>query len=207
MKNKSFIFDWSGTLSDNFHIFCKICDIIFFELGRELISKDEIRMSPTSPYMKFWNKYLPNLTREEQCILFEKYSHQVGRPKLYKNAREIINFLNRKGYKLFILSSDPISVLIPEIERSGFSNLITKIAGDIYNKEDVISSFIREFNLDKNLTFYVGDTSGDVEAGKIAKVKTIGISWGFQNKEILSKSNPDFLIDNLNEIKDIINLN
>jgi len=26
------------------------------------------------------------------------------------------------------------------------------------------------------MTFYVGDTSGDVEAGKFAKVKTIGIS-------------------------------
>jgi phosphoglycolate phosphatase-like HAD superfamily hydrolase len=43
-----------------------------------------------------------------------------------------------------------------------------------------------------------------MEAAKIAWIKTIWISWGFQHKTILEKSNPDFLIDDIIEIKEII---
>lgn len=55
--------------------------------------------------------------------------------------------------------------------------MFTKVIGEIHEKGNVLVSLIQEFDLDKKMTFYVGDTSGDIEAGKIAGVKTIGISW------------------------------
>lgn len=204
MTNKAFIFDWSGTLNDNFHLFSKVCDLIFAELGRESITEDEIKAHITVPYMKFWNRYFPDLTKEKQYELYEKCIHQVGEPELFKKVDEVISFLNDNGYLLFIVSSDPSSKLIPEIQKSGFFESIKKIVGDVHEKTDVITSFISDFSLDKNLTYYVGDTSGDVDAGKSAGVKTIGISWGFQHKSVLSQANPDFLIDDIVEIKDIV---
>lgn len=177
---------------------------MFTELGKEPISDDEIRMNFTIPYMAFWNKYFPSLSKEKEWELYEKYIHQVGEPELYKNADEIVRLLHEKGYKIFILSSDPISKLIPEISRSGLSSLFDKVVGQVHEKKDVMVSLIAEFNLDKDSTYYVGDTSGDIEAGKFAKVKTIGISWGFQAREILSNSNPDFLINDITEIIAII---
>lgn len=165
MKNKAFIFDWSGTLSDNTHLFYKVCGLIFKELGAKPISIEEIRLNFTLPYMKFWNKYFPDLTRERQCKLYEKYMHQVGEAKIYKGVKEIIAYIKNKGYQIFILSSDPASKLIPEINKSGLTNLITKAVSDIHEKENVIKQLIVNYKLDKNYTFYVGDTSGDVEAG------------------------------------------
>ncbi len=204
MKNKAFIFDWSGTLSDNFHLFCKVCDLIFSELGTKPISATEIRQNFTLPYMKFWNRYLPELSKEKQDDLYTKYIHKVGEPELYKNVKEIISFLNNSGYLLFIVSSDPISKLLPEIQKSGFSGLIKKTVGDVHEKADTIASFVNDFTLDKSLTYYIGDTSGDVEAGQAVGVKTIGISWGFQYKDMLSRAKPDYIIDDIIEIKDII---
>ncbi len=204
MANKAFIFDWSGTLNNNFHLFCKVCDLIFVELGRKPISLDEIKLNVTSPYMKFWNKYFPDLTMEEQCDLYEKYIHQAGESELYQKVDEIITYLNEKGYKIFILSSDPTSKLLPEIKKSGFAKLITKTVGDIHDKKDAIITFVNDFALNKNFTFCVGDTSGDIEVGKFAEVNTIGISWGFQHKNVLSGSKPYFLIDDIIEIRDII---
>jgi len=178
---------------------------MFQELDEKPISFEEIRLNFTLPYMKFWNKYFPDLTKEKQCKLYEQFIHQVDEPELYKGVNEIINLIHNSGWKIFILSSDPISTLIPETKKSDLSHLFQKVVGDVHEKGEVIKSLVDDFNLDKNLTFYVGDTSGDVEAGKFANVKTIGISWGFQHKEVLSKSKPDFLIDNIIEIKDIIN--
>ena len=202
--NKAFIFDWSGTLSDNFHCFYQVCDFIFQELGKQPISEKEIKLNFTLPYMKFWNKYFPDLSKEKQCTLYEKYIHQVDEPKLYPKVKGTIELLSNLGWKIFILSSDPISKLIPETEKSGLSHLFEKVIGNVHGKNQIILSLINEFNLDKKLTYYIGDTSGDVEAGKDANIKTIGISWGFQDKSVLSKSNPDFLIDDIVEMKNII---
>jgi len=204
MKNKAFIFDWSGTLSDSFHLFCKVCDLMLAEFGVKPISPAEIKSSFDNPYMKFWNKHLPELTKEKQDILYKKYIHQVGEAAVYENSKEIISYLHDRGYKIFIVSSDPTLKLLPEIEKSGFSKLITKVISEIHEKKYVIVSLIDDFSLDKEQTFYVGDTSGDVEAGKFAGVKTIGATWGFQDREKLAQAKPDFLLDNLIEIKNII---
>ncbi len=177
---------------------------MFKELGKKPISEKEIRMDFTLPYMKFWNKYFPNLSKENQDKLYKKYIHQAGEPELYAGAEEIIRVLNNKGYKIFILSSDPNSKLMPEIKKSGISKYISKAIGQVHEKKDSILSLVKEFGLNPEETFYVGDTSGDVEAGKAAGVKTIGISRGFQYKSVLAKSKPDFLIDDILEIKAII---
>lgn len=204
MKNKSFIFDWSGTLSDNFDCFCRVCDLIFQELGGKPISKNEIRLNFTLPYMQFWNKYFPDLTRGKEQELYEKYIHKAGKPKLFKQVDYVIKYLHSQSYKIFVVSSDPISKLMPEIEKAGLSSFFEKVIGDIHEKGEVIASLVNEFDLDQKNTFYVGDTSGDIAAGKFARVKTIGISWGFQHKKVLSASGPDFLIDDIAEIKEIV---
>lgn len=202
--NKSIIFDWSGTLSNNFHCFCEVCNLMFKDLGRETISAEEIRLNFTLPYMKFWNHYFPNLSMEKQCELYEKYIHQVSEPKIYDGVKDLIKNLKADGWHIFVCSSDPISKLSLEVEKSGLSPFFTKVVGNIHEKGEVLKQILKDFNLDKKSTYYVGDTSGDVEAGRIADVRTIGISWGFQHKSALEKSLPDFLIDDITEIVDVI---
>ncbi len=202
--DKAFIFDWSGTLSNNTDIFLDVCRKMFVEFGKEPLGDDEIKRNFTLPYMTFWNKYFPDLSKEKQDAIYQKYIHQAGEPQLHPNVKEVINYLQQTGFKLFILSSDHLSTLLPEVEKSGLSNLITKVVGAAHEKKEEIVSLVKEFGLDKNKTFYVGDTSGDVEAGKFAQVKTIGISWGFQHIDVLASSKPDYLIDDIIEIRDIV---
>ena len=61
---KTIIFDWSGTLSDNFSSFCQVCDLMFLEFGKPSISQEEIRLNFTLPYMK--------LSKNYQCVIYEK---------------------------------------------------------------------------------------------------------------------------------------
>lgn len=202
--NKSFIFDWSGTLSDNFQCFVKVCEKIFSEFNRDLISEEEIKLNMIIPYMKFWNKYIPELSREKQCELYEKYIYQIEDPKLYAGVEEVIKNLHDTGWNLFVISSDPVSKLTLETKKSGLFDRFKKIVGGVHDKCEPMVGLVKEFGLDKNFTYYVGDTSGDVDAGKFAEIKTIGISWGFQHRDLLSKSSPDFLIDDILEIKKIV---
>ncbi len=202
--NKSFIFDWSGTLSDNFNCFCKVCDLMFPELGREKITPEEIRKEFTLPYMSFWNKYFPELSQEKQCGMYVKYIHQVGNPNLYPGVKEVITALHGGGHKIFIASSDPESKITEEIEASGLKDFLSGYYFELQDKTEKIMELVNNTPLDINSTYYIGDTFGDVEMGKKAGVKTVGISWGFQSREGLALSKPDFLIDDILEIKNII---
>jgi len=202
--DKAFIFDRSGTLNNNLHSFHQISELIFRDLGKEPISKEEVRLNYDAPYMKFWNKYFPDLTREKQCEMFERYTHQVDEAEVYPGVVETLTLLHEKWWRLFILSSDPVSKLIPEIEKSGLFPLFTKIIGEVHEKNEILASLVEEFHLDKKATFYVGDVIWEVEAGKFAGVKTIAITWWFQHRNVLSKANPDYLIDDIVEIKNII---
>ena len=94
--NKAFIFDRSGTLNDNFHCFCQVCTLIFQELGKAPISNEEIRQHFTLPYMKFWNFYFPDLSKENQDELYKKYIHQVDSAEIYDGVDEIITLLHEK---------------------------------------------------------------------------------------------------------------
>ena len=203
--NKAIIFDWSGTLSDNFDLFHKIYNSILEELGKSKISKEELKANFTIPYMKFWDKYAPEISYEEENKLYSKYIiKQSGNFKVFKGVKETIKCLYDQGWNLFVISSDLKITLIPELKKADISKYFQKVIGEIHIKNKAITKLVNEFNLDKNNTYYVGDTSGDIEEGKKSGIKTIGISWGYNTREKLSKFKSNFLIDNIIELKEIL---
>ncbi|MDI6720805.1 MAG: HAD family hydrolase, partial [Candidatus Aenigmarchaeota archaeon] len=201
---RNIIFDWSGTLSDNIHAFHQACNIMFHRLGGKEITLEEIRKNFTLPYMKFWNKYFPDLTKEEQDRLYKEAIHKTEEAHLYDGSNDLLLYLHSLGMNLFVLSSDPYSKLIPEIKKAGVFDLFKEIHGEAHEKQEVILRILEKHSLSHEETIYVGDTTGDIEAGKVAGVRTIGITWGFQHKDILKQSEPDFLIDDISEMKSFL---
>lgn len=201
---KNIIFDWSGTLSNNLHSFQYVCRNVFQKYGIPEISLEEIRQNFDTPYMKFWNKYLPEYSKDEQDELYAKLIHEAEPAFLYEGVKEIMQNLKNKNVRMFIISSDPLSKLREEIETGGLNDYFEEILGKIHEKEEVIPEIVNKYLLNISETYYIGDTRGDIEAGKKAGVKTIGISWGYQHKDILVKSNPDHIIDKITELKNII---
>jgi len=51
----------------------------------------------------------------------------------------------------------------------------------------------------------VGDSHIDIETGKHAGVVTCGVTYGLGNLDSLTNSNPDYLIDNLSQLKSLFN--
>ncbi|MEI8091392.1 MAG: HAD hydrolase-like protein [bacterium] len=164
-------------MSNNFHCFSQVVEKLFTRFGVPLISDEEIRSSYISPYMKFWNQYIPDLSKTEQDILFLGCMQELERPKIYPGVMETLTFLHDHGRKLFVLSSDHADTLVPEIEHSGLLPLLTESISSDYEKGEQILTLIQRYALDQDATFLVGDTNGDIEAGIFAHVKTVGITW------------------------------
>lgn len=201
---KAIIFDWSGTLLDSFSCFLEVCELMFKELGREMPDNNEIKKTFTSPYMKFWNHYFPNLTKERQDKLYEMFIHQVREPKTFSLVKETLVVLESKGYMLFVVSSDPLSKLLPQVERAGIKELLVEVRGFAHDKTEVLKDLGKKHDLSMEQSYYIGDTEGDVFMGKSAGLKTVGVTWGFQDKKKLQASQPDYLLDSIEELQNIL---
>ncbi|MBT3538477.1 HAD family hydrolase [Candidatus Woesearchaeota archaeon] len=198
------IFDWAGTLQNNIDVYVELCGVIFKKLGKTPISKEEIRQNITIPYMNFWNKYFPDMTLEKQNKLYAETIISLDKSQLYDGVKETLEHLSQKGIKLFVVSSEMSFTLLPEAKRGNLLDLFTEVIADVHEKEESIKEVIAKHNLDPEKTAYVGDTDGDIIAGKTCGVKTIAITWGMQAKEPLTASNPDIMIDDIKEILDLV---
>ena len=204
---KNIIFDWSGTLSDNTDYAVQVIDHLFKRLGRkEGISKEEVRNNFSLPYMTFYNKYFPNLTKEEQNGLYKEEISKTPVPDVFPGVKETIGYLDYRKIKMCILSTDNYTTLNPEVKKSGLEECFIEVKGEVYDKGPVLVDMIKEHNFDPRFTLYVGDTDGDVNFGKYAKVQTAGMTWGLQNEHLIEESNPDYIFNNLIELQTLINL-
>lgn len=66
---------------------------------------------------------------------------------------------------------------------------------DVFGKHTKITA--------KKADFYIGDETRDIDAARRAGVKIISVTWGFESKDLLSKSNPDYIIDSPSQLLDI----
>ena len=67
---KNIIFDWSGVVKDAFKGHLWIVNKMFEKFGVKEMSHEELQKKWEQPYMLFYNKYIPDLTKEDQDKLW-----------------------------------------------------------------------------------------------------------------------------------------
>ena len=68
----------------------------------------------------------------------------------------------------------------------------------------MVISAMREIGAEKEECIFVGDSDTDILTAKNAGLKSVGVLWGFRNREILEKAEADFVISHPCEIISIV---
>ena len=68
-----------------------------------------------------------------------------------------------------------------------------------------VYQIIEEVNVKPENCLYIGDTGTDMETGKNAKLCTVGVLWGFRDKEELLQNGADIIIEKPCQLLDCIN--
>lgn len=79
-------------------------------------------------------------------------------------------------------------------------------ADDVANPkphQDHLLAALKSLKVKPEQAFMVGDSDIDILAGKNAKVKTVGVTYGWLGKDI-AKHQPDYLINNIGDLLNII---
>lgn len=199
-------FDLDGTLIDaserlyklfiDLIPYCKLTKQEYWSLKRQNIKHKTIIENFCSNYNfdDFESKWLNNI----ENINYLSYD------KIFDDTINILQYLTlSKKYNLYLLTARQSKEnLYKELTKFQILNFFKNIfiTKQKYTKTEIINQ--QFFNL-SNDDFIVGDTINDILCGKELNIKTIALTNGFINKNILEKYQPNYLCNTLTELKNI----
>jgi phosphoglycolate phosphatase-like HAD superfamily hydrolase len=203
---KNIIFDWSGVVKDALECHLWLVNKIFKEFGAKEISMEELKENWEQPHMIFYNKYLPDLTNEEEEGAYKKgiLSEECPKSKDYPGICEFIKKLKAEGYFLGVITTDISETILPEIKSYGLENIFDEVITNSFDKIISLKNMLEKRKLNPAKTYFIGDSNHEIVAGQATGVKTIAVTWGFNTEEYLKLKNPDFVVHNIKELENIL---
>lgn len=212
-----YIFDIDGTLlntidSIDYHINKTMkkydLDPVPKEKVREFVGNGPVVLIEKS--LDFVNANTDPVYRKEILDFYNKSydDNPTYLLKAYDGIKESLDIIKQRGEIITCFSNKPDSTsnkVIPAVFGEGYFDFILGYKESYERKpspEGII--IIKErFGVDFSDIIYFGDSEVDMKCGKNAGIFTVGCSWGFRSREVLEKGNPDLIIDDPKEIKDI----
>ena len=194
------VFDFCGTLINDVERGYGAAMSMFDQFRIPHITLQEYRQEFEQPYMKFYNKYMPDLTIEEQKKLYNAYVEQ-HEAELFPSVSPTLRWCAEHDRKLAVLSVFDKLDLDKELERLGIIDLFCRIEACGHDKRQRLAPLIRQCAVSPGETLMVGDSEHDVETARNAGAKAAVLTWGYRPRKILEAAKPDFVWDDIAEIK------
>lgn len=128
--------------------------------------------------------------------------------KPYAGIMELIKALKNKDIHLAVVTNKPHEIA-NEIVKSLFPDTFTYVYGnqEQYPKKPnptAVHLVVSGFQVETKNCVFIGDSDVDIVTGKNAKMRTIGVAWGFRGREELLAQGADVVVKEAKEIEEII---
>jgi phosphoglycolate phosphatase len=211
MTQKVIIFDFDGTIADTVDALVNIANRLAVEFNYIQITPEELailRNFTSREIIKYAGISIfkiPFLVKKVKSELKNKI-HEL---KPIDGIQEALIELKNQGQRLGIITSNSQENVTEFLKINNLDNLFEFIYSGvtIFGKTTIINNALRQKQLKPQEVIYVGDETRDIEASKKANIKVVAVTWGFNSYEVLSKQNPDFLINHPRELLQVIKAN
>lgn len=214
---KAVIFDLDGTLADSLESIAYCTNTVLRGLGFAPIEKNVFRYLVGDGAAKLVERALQRSGDEELALfdrafseytaVFEKYCMYQVKP--YPGIVETLRALREAGIRTAVLSNKPHEqtqdVICSLFGKEAFDVVMGQRPG-IERKPSPAGVFaiLEELGLGKEEALYLGDTNTDMLTGKAAGLFTVGVLWGFRDREELEAYQADALIEKPMEIMEYV---
>jgi len=205
-------FDLDGTLVDSR---TDIANAINFTLRR--FGRKERSIQEVSGYI---GRGVADLVRQslgaesddifkEALSVFRAYfrGHATDTTILYPHVKDILDYFTAK--RKFIVTNRDTAIARSTLSALGIGRyFIDVVGGDdaecMKPSSCPLDAVFGKFDLKRKETMIVGDMDVDVLAGKNAGIATCAVTYGIGKKEDIIKAHPDYIIDDLLTLQEII---
>ncbi|MFW9852183.1 MAG: HAD family hydrolase [Candidatus Thorarchaeota archaeon] len=203
------IFDFDGVLSNSKEAYANqmLETLEFFSITNITLEEVKARVGNTDQTLDFIeffqtnNQALIDSAMKKYVELTEKYAYQR---ELFPGVIEILEVLHKKNF-LAIVSRKPQERMDYWLKHFNITHFFDIPIGTIENtKADAIKHIMGELKISKSRTIMVGDTEFDILSAKRAGVYSVLALYDAADPENALKSEPDYCINKLSEIFDVI---
>lgn|GEM_PF-785243 len=199
-----FVFDWSGTLSDDRKPVYSANMAMLEKFGIEKMTFDDWLRKTDTTIGQFMHNHGVDLDKEEIHTIYEReYNLQMrlgNFPTVYPDSEEVLQYLKRNGKKIAVISSHPHDNLVNEAIEYSLVQYIDFIDGDARDKKAELLGLAERFCEKPQNMIYIGDMAHDIRAAVNSGMHSVGVSTGYHSKERLAKEKPEFLFDSLKDV-------
>lgn len=192
------IFDFDGTLVDSYKCmvekFTHLADEFKFKridpaklpLMRDMGSMELLK------YLEIPFYKIPLIIRAARRLLREVMPDLQA----VDGLREVVRELHDTGCTLGIVTSNSAENVEFWLKQQGLRECFMYIESEsrFFSKHRILKKIIKRYKVDAQKSWYIGDETRDIEAGKEAGVKTAAVTWGYNSEKALKRHHPDLII-------------
>ena len=202
---KVIMFDFDGVIADSFDIFFSEFTRACEELGFHKLNSKEVLLSlfDGNLILSLFKLGFPPWKLRE---LFQKFQPRIAeansRVKPFDGIKETLEDISRT-YPTYIISSNLSEAVRNFLTRESINGIQDILGADVEtSKVKKIKQISKKHPNHK--PYYIGDTCGDIKEGREANAITVAVTWGWHSKERLLKSNPDYIVDTPEELRELL---
>jgi len=206
------IFDLDGTLTDSIPPAIEAIQKMLAELGLPVKSREAIHQ-----YVGFGEfPLISGAIGSTDPVLVEKAMHRYmqhyvndgfSKVVLFPHAREVLEHFREKAKVIVSNKRDEfIRIILNNFQLTPFFKHIYGGDSAPCLKPDpcTIIKVMNDYKIEPSRALFVGDMTVDIETGRNAGTHTCAVTYGFDDRAKLKAAQPDYLIDDLSELEQII---
>ncbi|WP_443750491.1 HAD-IA family hydrolase [Asticcacaulis solisilvae] len=212
MSLKLVVWDVDGTLVDSRASIFKALQEAAVTVGLDAPTYDEVRQIVGLSLLEAVRHMRPDLAPDRAEAYASAYKQAFirmhGDPDfhepLYPGAEETLRRLKRDGWLIGMATGKSRRGIERNTEVYGWGDVFDTsfCADDGPSKPHphMLDCNMVALGVDAHQTVMIGDTTHDIHMGRAAKVRTIGVSWGFHTVEELQAAGADVIVHDFNQL-------
>lgn len=148
---------------------------------------------------------------EEMISVYRKYNlekHDLL-VKEFNGVFETIRTLHENGYKLAIVSTKVGSTVMKGLKLTNLDQFFDVVISldEVENPKphpEPLIKALSQLESEPGEAIMIGDNHHDIDGGKNAGTFTCAVAWSLKGREYLEQFDPDYIIENMSELLDIV---
>lgn len=199
---KTVIFDFDGTIADTFVTSVRIYEKL--SKRQTPFSDEEIQRLRAMTVVELVRELRIRPWRVPLLLVRGRrmMRNEMKTIVVFDGIEDVLQQLQQAGVAVYIMSSNSPGNIRKLLSRLGLEHYFAHIYGNvgIFGKAKMLRLILARNNLQPADTVYIGDEGRDIEAAKRVGVNNIAVTWGYNNRRLLSAHHPQAIADNRQEL-------
>ena len=201
------LFDFDGTLVESMDLSLHLLNGLSEKYHYSRVSPEDVHRLKAMPLPERFRQVgvpahrIPAISLDFLTL----YRKELPSLRPVDGARALLEALKKEGLGLSVLSSNSVENITAFLRANGmelFDHIFS--SNNLFGKDRSIRKFLSRFGVEKGGLLYVGDELRDIEACRLAGVRIVAVSWGFDPAPLIESGKPDFIAATPGEVLETV---